>query len=119
NSLLDKIEGDNVELETRELDHVDYIIAPEITDEMLTTQSTLIVEVMDESYHQADIQGIAIVNENGNYYIPTTVALQSDSFKKWAKDEANLKTVYDGKKSIVALRWKGVELAGIDFDCLI
>ncbi|MCH1627293.1 DNA polymerase I [Fredinandcohnia quinoae] len=117
NSLLDKIEGYEEEILT--LEDIDYQMVSDISNEMLIDQSTLIVEVMDESYHQAEVQGFAIVNENGNYYISTELALKSDEFKSWAKDHSKKKTVFDGKKSIVALRWKGIELNGIDFDCLI
>ncbi|MFT4415136.1 DNA polymerase I [Fredinandcohnia humi] len=118
NSLLDKIEGSENKGDIQ-LEEIDFIIASEITDEMLTPQSSLIVEVLDESYHQADIQGLAIANENGNFYIPTKLALESEAFQEWAKDETKKKTIYDAKKSIVALRWKGIELRGTDFDCLI
>ncbi|MFS0865236.1 DNA polymerase I [Fredinandcohnia sp. 179-A 10B2 NHS] len=117
NSLLDKIEGPVAE--EKPLEEIDFKIVQEFTDEILTSQAALIVEVLDESYHQADIQGFAIANENGNYYISTKLALESEAFQKWAKDKNNKKTVYDAKKSIVALRWKGIELRGTDFDCLI
>ncbi|MEH7379694.1 DNA polymerase I [Bacillus sp. JJ1533] len=118
NSLLDKVETSE-KTEDKPLEEVSFKSVDEVTGDMLTDESSLIVEVLDESYHRADIQGIAISNKNGNYYIPTKVALESEGFKEWAKDIEKKKTVFDAKKSIVALRWKGIDLQGIDFDCLI
>ncbi|MEH7236291.1 DNA polymerase I [Bacillus sp. JJ1562] len=118
NSLLDKVEGSE-KTEDTPLEEISFKIVDEVTDDLLTAESSLMVEVLDESYHRADIQGIAISNENGNFYIPTKLALESKNFKEWAMDKEKKKTVFDGKKSIVALRWKGIDLQGIVFDCLI
>ncbi|WP_453994502.1 DNA polymerase I [Bacillus nitroreducens] len=118
NSLLDKVEGSE-QKEDKPLEEISFKIVDEITEEMLTDEASLIIEVLDESYHKADIQGISLSNMNGNYYIPTKLALESTSFMNWAKDKAKKKTVFDAKKSIVALKWMGIDLQGIEFDCLI
>src|SRR5690606_10780855 len=55
----------------------------------------------------------------GNYFIPTSVAVESATFKEWASSDTYRKTVFDGKRATVALRWQGVTFSGIDFDCLI
>ncbi|WP_246941104.1 DNA polymerase I [Bacillus pinisoli] len=117
-SLLDKMNISQVD-EVVEMKDLSYETVDQIHKEMLTTEATLLVEVMDDHYHQADIQGIAIVNENGRYFVPTEVALSSSEFKEWAKDESAKKTVYDAKKAMVALKCKDVELKGIEFDLLI
>ncbi|MDQ0231008.1 DNA polymerase-1 [Metabacillus malikii] len=120
NTLLEKIGGDVPKEEIT----VEEITFEKVTDEdkmsqILTDDSALYVEVLEESYHQADIHGIAIHNERGNFYIPVDIALASPSFKEWAKDETKQKIVYDGKKTAVALHWKGIELRGSTFDVLI
>ncbi|MFZ3590727.1 DNA polymerase I [Bacillus sp. DJP31] len=117
-TLLDKMNVGEVE-EKVELTEISFEHVDAIHKEILTEEATLFVEIMDVHYHQADIQGFAIVNENGNYYIPTDVALSSEEFKTWASDETNKKTLFDGKKAIVALQCKGIELKGIDFDLII
>ncbi len=117
-TLLDKMNVTEAE-EKNELTEVYYEHVDVINKEHLTQSATLFIEIMDEHYHQADIQGIGIVNENGSYFIPTEVALSSEDFKKWANDERNRKTLLDGKKAIVALKCKGIELRGIDFDLMI
>lgn len=118
NSLLDKMDIVESE-EDHVLEEIDFTFVEDLNQEVLTTDSTIIIEVMEGNYHQSDIQGIAIVNKNGYYFIPTEVATRSSLFKEWAADESNRKTVYDGKRSIVALRWKDIDLNGVDFDCLI
>ncbi|QOR65802.1 DNA polymerase I [Cytobacillus suaedae] len=118
NSLLDKL-GVSEEEDTTALEDVDYKIVSDVTEDIFAKESTLIVEILEENYHQADILGFAIVNETGNFFIPTDVALKSKEFKTWAEDEQQLKNVFDAKSSIVGLRWKGIQLKGIDFDCLI
>ncbi|MBM7660577.1 DNA polymerase-1 [Bacillus mesophilus] len=117
-SLLDKMNITAVEEEV-ELNELSFEKVEELNEDVLAKDSTLIVEVMEDHYHQADIQGIAIINETGNYFIPTEVAINSAEFKKWAKDEHAKKTIYDAKKAIVALKCQGVDLQGVDFDLLI
>ncbi|WP_299089549.1 DNA polymerase I [uncultured Metabacillus sp.] len=118
NSLLDKL-GEEIELEEEAVEDIKFEKVTDFSNELLADEAALYAEVLDESYHNADIIGFSIINENGNYYIPVEAALSSEAFKKWAEDETKRKIVYDGKKTSVALNWKGVSLRGIDFDVLI
>jgi DNA polymerase-1 len=117
-SLLDKMKITQVEEEV-ELKELTFEKVEHIHEELLTKKATLLVEIIDDHYHQADIQGFAIINENGKYYIPTELAMESSDFKEWARDEQAKKTVYDAKKAMVALKCQGVDLQGVDFDLLI
>jgi DNA polymerase I len=119
NSLLDKIEPDGAEAAEVELESIQFERVQEITDEMLTDKASLYVELLEDNYHLAPILGLAIVNENGNYFLETDKALESARFKQWAEDESKLKLVYDGKRSEVSLRKHGLHLKGIQFDLLI
>ncbi|MGO4888678.1 DNA polymerase I [Anaerobacillus sp. MEB173] len=119
NSLLDRFGDDSTPTSETELEKLDFDILSEIKEEMLVSPSSIVVEVIDENYHDADILGIAIVNEKGRYYIPTDVALSSDTFIEWAKNPKVKKAVFDAKRAIVALGWKGISIEGIDFDLLI
>lgn len=118
NSLLEKLGGEETE-ETAEMEEIQYSIEEEVTETMLADESALIVEVWDENYHTSSIEGIAIVNETGQYFIPAEAALVSEVFIKWAEDESKKKIVYDAKKSSVALKWKGINLKGADFDVFL
>jgi DNA polymerase I len=119
NSLLDKMG----EVETVEEDHtlteIDYQIPESITADLFADDNFLYEEIIDENYHYADIIGFSLVNKNGQYFIPTDMALQSEAFKTWAEDEEKKKTVYDAKRSEVALRRYDIHLKGVVFDTLI
>jgi DNA polymerase I len=119
NSLLDKVSSEEVVADETTMDDVTFEWVTEVTEEVLQQHSALIVEVMDENYHQADIQGFGIVNENGVYYIPTDIALQSNEFKSWLENDEMKKITYDVKCAKVALKWKGVSLEGVENDVLI
>ncbi|WP_240374636.1 DNA polymerase I [Bacillus piscicola] len=110
---------DHVKEEEIELEEVDFHTVAEVTEEMLVSPSALIVEVPDDNYHNADIWGIAIVNKRGKYFIPTDIALASSLFKEWVGDVSQEKYTFDTKRSVVALGWKGISLAGVNHDMLI
>ncbi|SFB17217.1 MULTISPECIES: DNA polymerase I [unclassified Bacillus (in: firmicutes)] len=119
NSLLDKLGVDSEESMEVELEDVSVVIAEEITPEMLTEHSSLYVEMLEENYHYADIIGLVVVNENGNFYLPLEKAIASSQFKAWAENEHMKKIVYDAKRSEVSLRRHGIHLSGVEFDIYI
>ncbi|WP_035177172.1 DNA polymerase I [Alkalihalobacterium bogoriense] len=115
NSLLERVGGEEQQ-STMTKEEVEYDVISEITDQ-LSSPAAVVIEVLEENYHQADIVGVAIANEKGKFYL-TEKALQSEAFYAWAKSD-NKKWVFDAKKATVALGWQGIELNGIDFDFLI
>lgn len=119
NSLLDKLGEDGEEVSDAELEDVSLTIPKEITEDLFAEQNSLYIEILDDNYHYADITGIAVVNQNGNYYLPIEKAVQSQAFREWAEDERMKKTVYDAKRSEVSLRHHGIHLKGVDFDAYI
>lgn len=118
-SLLDKLGDVEAAPEQQELENIEYTIPDEITADIFTDKSCFYVEILDDNYHYADIVGFSIVNEKGNFYLPTEIALKSAAFKNWAEDEEKKKVVYDAKRSMVSLRRRGINLAGVTFDILI
>lgn len=119
NSLLDKLQPGIGENEKIELKKIHYEIVNNITKDILSNNAALYVEVLEDNYHTAPILGIAVVNSNGNYFIETKTAIESSDFKAWAEDETKLKTVYDAKRTEVALMRRGIHLKGIQFDLLV
>lgn len=116
-SLLDKLNIEsNDSIQTEE---INYEIVTEFNDNMFANPSALVVEVMEENYHQADIQGFALMNETGQYFFTLHTAKNSELFIKWAQDESQKKWIFDGKKATVALAWNDIELNGVEFDVLI
>ncbi|WAA11655.1 DNA polymerase I [Fervidibacillus halotolerans] len=108
-----------LEKDETSLKGISFTFVHEISEEMLITDSALYMEMIEDNYHQAPILGFGIKNENGNYYIPEQVALHSKQFVEWLENEHMKKYVYDAKRSIVALRKRGIEIRGISFDLLI
>jgi DNA polymerase-1 len=118
-SLLGKLgEGPEV-TEEQELEEIEFQIPTEITEELFAGSNYFYVEMLDDNYHYAEIIGFSLVNENGYFYLPTDLALQSVAFKNWAEDESKKKTVYDAKRSEVSLRRHDIHLKGVDFDILM
>ncbi|NEU29871.1 DNA polymerase I [bacterium LRH843] len=115
-SLISKFEQEGDISSEVEFEPIDYEVVEDIQERHLASPSALIVEVLNENYHQANIEGIAVVNKNGRFFIPTDKALQSENFIKWTNDETAKKWVFDAKRAVVALGWRDVSLDGIDFD---
>ncbi|CAH0128287.1 DNA polymerase I [Peribacillus sp. Bi96] len=115
-TLLDKLDvTESVPLEQEEIE----VHTAEMTAEMFADESALYGEILEDNYHRADIIGIAISNEHGHFYFHGENALSSEAFKSWAEDETKKKTVFDAKRTVVALRHRGVEIKGIDFDVFL
>ncbi len=100
----------------QELDEITYEVLETIEKRHLSDEAALIVEVLSENYHQANIEGFAIVNEKGRFFIQTDHALNSKDFVDWLKDESTKIAVFDAKRAVVALGWKGILLNGVTFD---
>lgn len=118
-SLLEKLGGDTASTEQLELEDIEYVTPDVISDDLFADDNYFYVEMLDDNYHYADIIGFSLVNEKGYYYLPTELAIKSDSFKKWAEDDTKKKTVYDAKRSEVSLRRYDIHLKGVNFDTLM
>ncbi|WP_216828902.1 DNA polymerase I [Alkalihalobacterium elongatum] len=119
NTLLNKIDDGEAEESTLQDEDIEYTVIDQVNEDILQSPSAVIVEVIAENYHQADVLGFTIVNKSGKYYIPTEVASNSQVFIEWAKDSTKKKWLADTKRAVVALGWKGIELNGVDFDILL
>lgn len=101
------------------LEEMEFAIVDVITEEMLADKAALVVEVMEENYHDAPIVGIALVNEHGRFFMRPETALADSQFLAWLADETKKKSMFDAKRAVVALKWKGIELRGVAFDLLL
>lgn len=88
-------------------------------NQMTYQPSAIHVEIFEENYHEADILGIAVVNESQSFYVPFEVAKQSEAFMNFLADEGIAKDIFDLKRSRVALMWQGFDLRGVTFDLLL
>jgi DNA polymerase I len=119
-SLLEKL-GETVNIsEEIEQEDISVEIVEEVTESMFAAdEHALYLEMLEDNYHHAEIIGLSLANKTGNYYIPVDLATSSPLFKNWAEDNTLKKSVYDAKRTIVALRRKGINLNGIDFDLFL
>lgn len=115
-SLLAKLD---IKESIKDLEEINYEVLDSIEEKHLANHSSLIVEMIGENYHTEEIQGFGLSNEKGHFFIPTAVGLESDLFKKWLEDERVYKNVYDAKGAYVALKWRGINLNGVNFDPLL
>ncbi len=119
-SLLNRISGDfDVEEESKDLEEVHFQKVDDITSDMLTDGAALVVEMLGDNYHKEEVLGFGLVNDKNKYFIPTKVALESDTFKQWAEDSKKTKNVFDAKKTLVSLLRYGIHMRGIIFDMLL
>lgn len=118
-SLLKKMDHTLDRKEEQEMVPITYTVVENITPEMFTGKDTIMIEMLHENYHHAEIEAIAIVHQEQNYFIPTDVAIQSKVFKQWAEDEQKKKDVYDAKATVVSLLHHGIHLKGITSDLLL
>lgn len=118
NSLLERV-GEGDAATSNEMEEISFSVIKTITEDVLRNEAALVIEAIDENYHQADIIGFSIVQNEGKYFIPTDVALSSTIFKKWLEEDQTKKFVFDAKQSITLLRRHGISLKGIEFDLLI
>ncbi len=117
NSLLGRIEGAE---EDSVLEEITYKIVSDFNDIRVSdNENFLMMEMLDENYHNGEIIGFSIVNEHGNYFIAKDDALNSDAFKAWLEDETKKKVVADLKRLKVALKWQGLSLEGVQFDLIL
>ncbi|UOR11954.1 DNA polymerase I [Halobacillus amylolyticus] len=98
---------------------IEVSVITDVTDNMLTGQEALIVEMLYDNYHQAPVEGITIVNADDYYFITMENAAQSNGFKQWMEDEKKEKWVFDAKQTVVALKRHGIDARGISFDLLL
>ena len=101
------------------LSKIDINIVDDIDEIIFTGYDALVVEMIEENYHTADILGFGIANEKGDYFVPTELALASDKFKDWLEDPEQKKIAFDSKKIMVSLLRYGIDTKGIIFDLLL
>jgi len=118
NSLLDRV-SDGVDDSQEEFKEIEFTVVKEITPEIFSKENALVLEMLNENYHEAEIEVIGLSNENGNYILPTDLALKSEDFKAWAEDESKEKYVFDAKKVKVSLLRYDIQMKGINFDVLL
>lgn len=82
---------------------INYLVVEDIKDVKITKDFAIFMEVKG-NYHDKNILGISIYNEEGAYFIPGDKITSSSLF------DSNLnKYTYDLKKMITCLKYKGIK----------
>ncbi|WP_050181147.1 DNA polymerase I [Domibacillus robiginosus] len=98
---------------------VDFTIVREPEASFFEQADAVYVEMLDVNYHRSPIAGISVSGNGKTIFMPGETAVSSSAFKEWAENPSVRKTVYDAKRTVIALRRAGIELAGIDFDVFL
>lgn len=119
-SHLEKLDtGEYLEELNNHEEEVSYQFVESITEDMLGDGMALYVEMLDENYHQSDIVSVAWGYNESIYVTSPDTAFASEPFQRWLSDAAMKKTVFDAKKTYVALNRKSLTVSGIDFDVML
>ncbi len=98
---------------------IEYEWVETISSEMFAETTALYFEMLDPNYHQAEIVAVAWGTGEKVYVTDIDTALASEAFKNYIEDESKQKIAYDAKADYVALKWRGLELKGVEFDLML
>src|SRR5699024_1047265 len=118
-SLVGRLQGDMEEDTASEMPPIEYTVIKEPKADMFTGHDALVIEMLEDNYHDARIEGIGVVNDKQASFIPAQTAMASAVFKRWAEDSEQKKVVFDAKQTRVALLNHGIHIKGIVFDMLM
>ncbi|WP_225744381.1 DNA polymerase I [Marinilactibacillus sp. Marseille-P9653] len=102
-----------------DVEDIDYEYAQSITSDMFKPDMALYIEMLEDNYHQSEIVSVGWGNDQKIYVVEPEVAFKSPEFKKWIESEDVPKTLYDTKRTYVALNRKDINLKGTEFDILL
>lgn len=98
---------------------VAFEFVTEITEDLFADTTALYFEMLDSNYHQAEIVSVAWGTDEKAYVTDIETALKSGAFKNYIEDKNKHKIAYDAKANYVALKWRGLDLRGVDFDMML
>ena len=93
---------------------LDIKVIHNIEEIIVKDKVAMYLEILGTNYHTSPIIGVGLYNENVSYYIPLEVLKQNPKFLI-----ENEKYIYDLKKTIVALKYLGLDLKNVTFDSMI
>lgn len=89
-------------------------IIENINDININGEVAVYLEVFGQNYHNCEILGMGVYNDQTSCYIPLNVLKQNPNFLR-----ENKKITYDLKKMTVSLKWQGIEIDNVTFDTMI
>lgn len=98
---------------------VEYEYVEELTDEMFKSVTAMYLELLDSNYHVAPIEAVAWGDNEKVYVTNIDTALNSEAFRTYIESDEKKKITYDAKANYVALKWRGLDLKGVEFDMML
>lgn len=92
----------------------EYIRVSKPEDIKESNAYAIYVEVDNLNYHKGNVLGVALTSNEKSYYIGIDVLKEYPNILP-----KNIKHSYDLKKSIVALKYLGIELKGVEYDAMV
>jgi len=117
-SLLKKIEIERPRIPMPQ-DAFETVVDPARLARIAAGPAAVVIETFGTNYHTAQILGFGIANADGTYFIDYDTFRTSPALVSWMKNPAVPKDTYDFKQMKVALRWAGLDAAGVVFDLML
>lgn len=111
NSLIKRMSIETPQKEVKKLEYKIVDIMPVIDED-----SAVIAGIYDHNYHKSIILGYGVYNDHQSYFIKMEDALNDKEFLKYLKNEHYKKYSYNIKSQIIASKWNGIEINGMNFD---
>ncbi|MFA5604040.1 MAG: DNA polymerase I [Bacilli bacterium] len=89
-------------------------IISNVKDIKIDGTCAIYLEVLGVNYHQSEILGLGVYNEQNSFFIPKEVLLKNPDFLR-----NNNKYTYDIKKMYVSLKRQEIEIDNIVFDTML
>ncbi len=93
---------------------IDVKIVNNISEIEITTNSAVYLENLGTNYHQSEILGLGIYNEQNSYFIPAELLRENPSFLTTIP-----KYTYDYKKMYVSLSKENIQISNVVYDAMI
>lgn len=119
-SHLEKLDTEEyMEQLAEEVEEIEYHYVQEIEKNMFKSDMALYIEMLEDDYQNSEIVSVGWGNDQDIYVAEPAAAFQSEAFRNWIESEEISKTVYDAKRTYVALSRKGIALKGTTFDIML
>lgn len=96
-----------------------YEFVTTIKAEMFNENTALYLEMLDENYHQAEIEAVAWGDDKKVYITDWEHAFKSEAFKNYIENKQQEKITYNLKAYYVALQRRELELKGVTIDLVL
>ncbi|MCM1371132.1 MAG: DNA polymerase I [Clostridium sp.] len=92
----------------------DIKIVSNVNEININSKCAVYVEIFGSNYHNSEVLGMGVYNENTSLFIPLDILKKNPTFLKDIS-----KYTYDIKKTYVSLKWNGIDISNMDYDTML